>query len=137
LTVTIGRDPRLQVQMENLRQRLGRDFEILGWTDQLPRKMLESHFLISKAGGATTQEAIAAKCPMLINQVVPGQEEGNARLIAETRSGAIATTPDAIISALETAMADEARLWHDWSANISRLSRPNAAMEIAKLLLEL
>ena len=43
----------------------------------------------SKAGGATTQEAIAAKCPMIINQVVPGQEEGNARLIAETKSAFI------------------------------------------------
>jgi UDP-N-acetylglucosamine:LPS N-acetylglucosamine transferase len=35
--------------------------------------MLESHLLISKAGGATVQETIAAKCPMIISQVVPGR----------------------------------------------------------------
>ena len=39
------------------------------------------HLVISKAGGATVQEAIAARCPMIVNQVIPGQEEGNARLI--------------------------------------------------------
>ena len=60
--------------------------------------MLESHLLISKAGGATVQETIAAKCPMIISQIVPGQEEGNARLIEETRSGAVATTAEAIIA---------------------------------------
>jgi hypothetical protein len=30
------------------------------------------------------QETIAAGCPMIINHVVSGQEEGNARLIVET-----------------------------------------------------
>ena len=99
--------------------------------------MLESHLLISKAGGATVQETIAAKCPMIINQVVPGQEEGNARLIVETRSGMVATTPEAIVVAVEQASADDARLWREWSANISRLSRPRASLEIAELLLAL
>jgi UDP-N-acetylglucosamine:LPS N-acetylglucosamine transferase len=42
--------------------------------------MHENHLLIGKAGGATVQETIAAKCPMIINHVVAGQEEGNARL---------------------------------------------------------
>ena len=66
--------------------------------------MLESHLLISKAGGATVQETIAASCPMIINQIVPGQEAGNAQLIRETRSGVIATTPDEIIATVERSL---------------------------------
>ncbi len=135
LTVTIGRDEGLRRKMEAVRAEVGREVEIVGWTDQLPRKMLESHLLVSKAGGATTQETIAAKCPMIVNQIVPGQEEGNARLIAETRSGVVATTPAAIVGAVESAFAGEAELWREWSANISRLSRPRASLEIAELLL--
>ena len=88
LTVTVGRDERLRKAVEAIRLETGREFEIVGWTDQIPRLLSESHLLIGKAGGATVQEAIAAKCPMIISQVVPGQEEGNARLIDETRSGA-------------------------------------------------
>src|SRR5450432_768783 len=135
LTVTVGRDKRLRKTVEAVRAETGRDFEIVGWTDQLPRLMLESHLLISKAGGATVQETIAAKCPMIINQVVPGQEEGNARLIEETHSGVVALGPDAIIASVQEAFADNARRWREWSGNISRLSRPAASLEIAELLL--
>jgi processive 1,2-diacylglycerol beta-glucosyltransferase len=135
LTVTVGRAERLRETMEALNAEVARKFEIVGWSDQLPRLMLESHLLISKAGGATVQETIAAKCPMIVSQIVPGQEEGNARLIAETRSGVVATAPEAIIAAVEGAFADDARLWREWSENISRLSRPTASLEIAELLL--
>jgi processive 1,2-diacylglycerol beta-glucosyltransferase len=135
LTVTVGRDERLRKAVEAIRLETGREFEIVGWTDQIPWLLSKSHLLIGKAGGATVQEAIAAKCPMIVSQVVPGQEEGNARLIDETRSGTVATTPEAIIAAVERAFADDARLWREWLGNISRLSRPRASLEIAELLL--
>ena len=64
-----------------------RKIDIVGWTDEMPRLLCESHLLIGKAGGATVQETIAARCPMIINHIVSGQEEGNARLIVETNSG--------------------------------------------------
>ena len=51
------------------------------------------HVVVSKAGGATTQEAVAARCPMIVNQVVPGQEEGNCELLLRHGAGALATTP--------------------------------------------
>ncbi|MEO7165417.1 MAG: glycosyltransferase [Spartobacteria bacterium] len=137
LTVTVGRDERLRKMVESVGAETGHDFEIVGWSDQLPRLMLESHLLISKAGGATVQETIAAKCPMIINQIVPGQEEGNARLLEETKSGVVATTPEAIRTAVQLAFADEARVWREWSRNISLLSRPRASLEIAELLLTL
>src|SRR5204862_7488932 len=71
----------------------GHQIKIIVWTNELPRMMHENHLLIGKAGGATVQETIAAKCPMIINHVVAGQEEGNARLIVETNSGVIALSP--------------------------------------------
>ena len=137
LTITVGRDERLRQKAEALRAESGSEIEIIGWSDELPRLMLESHFLLTKAGGATTQEAIAAKCPMIINQVVPGQEEGNARLIVETNSGVVATSANSIMAAVEQAMANGALVWREWSANISALSRPRASLEIAELLLAL
>ena len=111
--------------------------DIVGWTDQLPRMMSESHLLIGKAGGATVQETIAAGCPMIINHVVSGQEEGNARLIAETNSGAIALTPDEVVSQVQRAFANDAQQWREWAMNISQLSRPGAALDIAEFLLSI
>jgi processive 1,2-diacylglycerol beta-glucosyltransferase len=137
LTVTVGRDEKLRQMMEAVQAEGEPKFELIGWSDQLPRLMLESHLLISKAGGATVQEAIAAKCPMIISQIVPGQEEGNARLVQEAQCGTIATTPEAIIAAVERAFVDDLQLWWKWSENIARLSRPRASLEIAELLLAL
>jgi UDP-N-acetylglucosamine:LPS N-acetylglucosamine transferase len=135
LTVTVGRDKRLQRAIEAAAG--DQKIEILGWTDQLPRLLCRSHLLIGKAGGATVQEAIAAKCPMIINHIVSGQEEGNAQLIVETNSGAIARSNDEVIAQVERAFANEARQWREWANNISLLSRPRASLEIAEFLLAL
>ena len=97
----------------------------------------ESHLLIGKAGGATVQETIAAGCPMIINHVVSGQEEGNARLIVETNSGVIAHSPAEVVAQVQRAFADGAKQWREWAANISRLSRPRASLEIAEFLLSI
>ncbi|MEP6686210.1 MAG: hypothetical protein ABJB22_05485, partial [Verrucomicrobiota bacterium] len=129
LTVTVGRDERLRRAIETVA--LDRPIEIVGWTDQLPFMLCASHLLIGKAGGATVQETIAARCPMIVNHIVSGQEEGNARLIVETNSGAIALSPDEVVAQVQRAFADDARQWREWRANITELSRPRAALEIA------
>src|SRR5436189_375791 len=135
LTVTIGRADKLRPAIEAAAD--GRPAKIIGWTDELPRMLHNSHLLIGKAGGATVQETIAAACPMIINHVVAGQEEGNARLIVETHSGAIAKSPREVIAQVQRAFADDGKQWREWSVNISRLSKPRAALDIAGFLLSI
>jgi processive 1,2-diacylglycerol beta-glucosyltransferase len=135
VTCTVGRD-------ESLRRALcaaasGRRLraDILGWTDQIPRLLMSHHVVVSKAGGATTQEAIAARCPMVVNQVVPGQEEGNCELLLRHSAGALATTPEAVISTLRAAFDGGGRGWGAWHAALGPLARPNAARVIAAQVL--
>jgi len=132
LTVTVGHASKLRPAIE---EAVGhRKIEIVGWTEELPRMLGASHLLIGKAGGATVQETIAAGCPMIINHVVSGQEEGNARLIVETNSGVVALSPVEVVAQVRRAFADGAKLWREWAANIERLSKPRAALEIAEFL---
>ena len=70
--------------------------------------MLSHHLVIGKAGGATVQEAIAARCPMIVNQVIPGQEEGNAELISRGGLGAVAERNREVAELVENAFADKA-----------------------------
>src|SRR4029077_11144963 len=99
--------------------------------------LCESHLLIGKAGGATVQETIAAGCPMIVNHVVSGQEEGNARLIVTTNSGTIVDSRDEVITQTRRAFAADAKQWREWSTNISKLSRPRASLDIAEFLLSI
>jgi processive 1,2-diacylglycerol beta-glucosyltransferase len=134
LTVTIGRADRIRLAIDAA---AGGRAKIIGWTDELPRMLHESHLLIAKAGGATVQETIAAGCPIIINHVVAGQEEGNARLILETNSGVIALSPTEVVAQVEHAFADDAKQWREWVTNITKLSRPRAALDIAEFLISL
>jgi hypothetical protein len=102
----------------------------------MPELMMSHHLIISKAGGATVQEAIAARCPMIVNQVIPGQEEGNAELIWRCGLGAIAEKNRDVAELVENAFAKRAAQWSEWRANLEKVSRPNAARDIAELILE-
>ena len=146
LTVTVGRNEKLRRAVEGVSlnrksasrtDSSGGEIDIVGWTDEVPRLLCENHLLIGKAGGATVQETIAASCPMIINHVVSGQEEGNARLIVETNSGAIAQSPDEVVEQVQRAFADDAKQWREWAANINQLSRPRASLDIAEFLLSI
>ena len=108
---------------------------VLGWTNQIPELMMSHHLVVSKAGGATVQEAIAARCPMIVNQVIPGQEEGNAELISRGGLGAIAERNREVAELVENAFANRASQWSEWRKNLKRVSRPDAAERIAELVL--
>ena len=135
LTFAVGRE-------EGLRRRLtalaaGRaGVTVLGWTREIPQLLLTHHVVVSKAGGATTQEALAAGCPMVVSQIVPGQEEGNYELLRRHGIGALAQKPEVVRGVLREAFADEGSLLGRWRAGVARLRRPLAATEILTRVVE-
>lgn len=135
ITCTVGRDVALRRTLSELAADRRRPARIRGWTNQIPQLLMTHHVIVSKAGGATTQEAIAARCPMIVNQIVPGQEEGNYELLRRHGVGALAETPDAVIAALRRAFADRGRVWQQWREGLTPLVRPDAAHTIATHLL--
>ena len=137
LTVTVGRDIALRRAIEEEIRATDDRVEILGWTTKMPELLTSHHLVITKAGGATIQEAIAARTPVLISQVVPGQEEGNARLIVENDCGQLAPDPDSIIEALDGAFENNAAELKRWTQNVAKLSRPAASLQIAQFVLDL
>jgi processive 1,2-diacylglycerol beta-glucosyltransferase len=136
LTITVGRDRALRKEIENEVKVPAHPVDILGWSNRMPELLLSHHLVITKAGGATVQEAIAARTPVIISQVVPGQEEGNARLIVENDCGCLAPDPDAILDALDSAFSQGEKELKAWVTNISKLSKPDASLQIARFILE-
>jgi processive 1,2-diacylglycerol beta-glucosyltransferase len=137
LTINVGRDRTLRKEIESEVKTPAHPVEILGWTNRMPELLISHHLVITKAGGATVQEAIAARTPVIISQVVPGQEEGNARLIIENDFGCLAPDPEAILEALDSAFSEGEKRLKTWVVNIAKLSKPDASLQIARFLLEL
>ncbi len=136
LVVTVGRDEALEARIQKVSAGPGAQTRILGWTDEMPQLMMESDLLIGKAGGATVQEAIAARCPMIVSQVVPGQEEGNALLIESIGCGAIAEAPNLVHRRVDQVLANEGAELQSWHKAIAKASKPSAALDIAKYLVD-
>jgi len=132
LTFAVGRDEGLYRRIERVTQGRSAPTTLLRWTDQIPLLLSTHHAVISKAGGATTQEAIAARCPMIVNQIVPGQEEGNYELLRQRGIGSLARTPEEVLGALQGAFENHGAQWNQWRERLESLARPRAAFDICK-----
>jgi len=135
LTITVGRDAELKAELADRLAKYRDRVEIIGWTNQMPRLMLSHHLIIGKAGGTLVHEAIAAQCPMIVNQVIPGQEEGNARLISDHELGAVAERNREVPDLVKEAFSHKSKLWLQWKRNLAKISRPDASLRLAELVL--
>lgn len=137
LTVTCGKNEHLRTALDALAHDLDRPIEVHGWTPDMPQLIRSHHILIGKAGGATVQEALAAHTPMIITQIVPGQEEGNARLLLENHAGDLATSPQAIADTVLALTEKSGDLYKARLAATTRLGHPNGAKDTAHFIASL
>jgi 1,2-diacylglycerol 3-beta-galactosyltransferase len=90
LIVVCGHNTRLR---RRLAQAVGARATVLGWCDDIAALMRWSSVVITKGGPTTLAEALSQARPVVIHQVLPGQEVGNVALV--TRTGAGCYIPDA------------------------------------------
>lgn len=137
LTIVLGRNVRLLYSRAREIQRAypGR-VRLIGWTRRVPQLLNRHHLVVGKAGGATVHEAIAARCPMLIHHLVPGQEEGNLRLLELIGGGHLAETPASLTRSIQSLLADQAAHWRAMKNALVRHDRNSGAIEAAAFILE-
>lgn len=137
LTMVMGRNVRhlLAVARELKAAYPGR-VKLVGWTRRVPQLLGRHHMVVGKAGGATVHEAIAACCPMLIHHLVPGQEEGNLRLLEMIGGGALASTPEDLKHRVTALLAHDAAAWREMKNALAAHGKNSGAIAAAKLILE-
>jgi len=106
------------------------------FVDNMPAMLHAADCVVSKAGGLIVTESLACGLPLLLTQVIPGQETGNAELVTKEGAGELTTEPLAFLEALGDWLADGGRLYHQRAANARRLGRPDAAFAAADLIWE-
>jgi processive 1,2-diacylglycerol beta-glucosyltransferase len=106
LVVATGMDDDLHHALQHRSRNLAPRVRIIGWTDVMPEFIKASQLVITKAGGSTVMECIAAAKPMVINKIIPGQEEGNAELVEGLGFGKVALDPRAAAEAAAAIISD-------------------------------
>jgi processive 1,2-diacylglycerol beta-glucosyltransferase len=127
-----GRNDTLMPKIEHMKYE--KNVALLGWTTNVPELMLSSDLIITKAGGATVMECIAAKKPMIITQVIEGQEKGNAELVKEYGLGVILEKGKKGITNLPKYIKDIRKDYKKYETSLKKQSKPKAALQIAKLI---
>ena len=71
---------------------------------------------------------------MIITQVIPGQEAGNGRPIAEHDAGAYGLTPESARAIVAQAFSGDWKLWKKWKASVDGLGDAGGADRVAELV---
>jgi len=133
LVVIAGRNQRLQHRLEAVAWEL--PVVVRGFVRNMPDWMSAADCIATKAGPGTISEALVMGLPILLHGYVPGQEGGNVRFVVEGGAGLLTPTPQALVEALRVLSRPGDSALARMAANARRLARPEAASEIARLIL--
>ncbi len=136
VTVCVGRETELDEMARAKAATAPERMEVIGHARRMPKLLREHHVVISRAEAGIVQEAIAARCPMIVNKLGSEQEEGNFALLREANAGVLAEKPKDVIDWLERAFRDQGRLLELWRQNLEPLGRPDSALNFARFILE-
>ena len=101
----------------------------------MPEFMRASDLIIAKAGGLIVTESMASGLPMILIDVIPGQESGNAEFVQEGKAGFLAENEIEFIEVLSHLFFDDQAGLIKAKENAKAIGKPTSAMQIAKLII--
>lgn len=134
--VVAGKNRRLLRWLHKRGRHLKNEMRVFGYIDNIDELMEISDLVISKPGGLTAAEALCKNLPMLIINPIPGQEANNARFLLNAGVAVKAKNKEETTILTEELLSNPAKLEQMRDA-AKTYSKPDAAVEVAKLLLEI
>ena len=77
-------------------------------------------------------ESLACGMPVIITEVMPDQERGNAEVVVESGAGEVALGPGKLVEVLGHWLAHDGRLLSERGQRAQALGRPRAAYTVAE-----
>ena len=108
--------------------------QVHNFVTNLPEMMHGADCIICKAGGLIVSESLACGLPLILIDVLPGQETGNAAYVVENGAGELAGDPLLVLEILYHWLADDQRLLVEKASCAQHLGRPRSAFEIANIV---
>jgi 1,2-diacylglycerol 3-beta-galactosyltransferase len=129
LAAVAGRNRRLRERLQAAKWRM--PTHVYGFVRDMPRLMSASDVLITKAGPGTLHEAFLAGLPLILNGAIPGQEEGNVRLVVQGGAGVWSPDPAQTAELVARWTGAESDALERMAACSRALARPRAAADVA------
>ncbi len=134
IDVVTGMNRRLRAQLVRGRSRFKHPIRIRGYVKDAATLMHKASLLVSKPGGVTSAEAMAAGVPMLLIRPLPGQETGNTDVLVR-HGTAVHIRRDRDVEPMVTSLMKNAELLGMMRERALAVGRPTAAVNIARTIL--
>ena len=135
IVMAAGGDEGLYRKMKDIEWHI--PVKIYNYCNTLPELMLASDMILTKAGGLITSESLAAGLPMLLCDVLPGQEEGNAKVVEDGGAGKLLHTQLDLLETLCHMLRDNGAKLKLMQQKAAQIGKPNAARDISKMAQDL
>ncbi len=107
---------------------------IYNFVENMPELMKAADVMICKAGGLIVTESLASGLPIMLIDVIPGQEEGNLEYVLKNEAGVFIETPLQMLETLAHWMSDGKAGLKAIAKNARHIGKPNAALDAAELV---
>jgi processive 1,2-diacylglycerol beta-glucosyltransferase len=109
---------------------------VYGYTEQLPDLLIGADVVVTKAGGVSLAEALAAGTEIILYQPLPGQEQGNTAYFTGQGLASLAKTPEEVLRFLQNYQQLPEQERAKRLQRRQTLARPLAAQDIIRALRE-
>jgi len=134
--IVTGTNKKLFRSLNRMIRRCKKDIHIFGFVQNIHELMAISKVIISKPGGVTTAEVLSMKLPMVIVKPIPGQEVNNTNFLTEKGAAIKVDEPEEVYRVIDGLLEDKARL-EKLKLAAAGIAKPNASLDIARLILSL
>jgi processive 1,2-diacylglycerol beta-glucosyltransferase len=134
--IVAGTNKKLYRSLKKKIRKYKKKIQLFGYVNNINELMAAADIVITKPGGITTSEALAKKLPILILKPLPGQEMNNCTYLVQQKAGIKIDKPQKIHHIIDDLIANPEKL-NSLSHAASRISKPEASLDIARLVLNL
>ena len=136
LLIVAGSNKKLFARLKRLsRKEGGENMRLLSFVENIDELMEASDMVVTKAGGMTTAEAVVKELPMIIVSPIPGHERRNTDYMVE-KGAAVEVEDFTEVPQKINELFDSEGVLEAMKKNARKLSRPESALDIAKLALD-
>jgi len=136
IIVVTGTNTRLQGYIKRRSRRFSKRIEAIGYADNMNELMSISDMIITKPGGLTVSEALTKGLAIVIIDPIPGQEAKNTQFLLQNKVAIKAANEEELAILVESLCSMPSKLEAMKKASAG-LGKPDAAIDIAKAILEL
>lgn len=134
--IVTGTNKKLYKSLKKQVKKHRKNLHIYGYVNNINELMTISDAVVTKPGGITTAEALSKHLPMLIIKPIPGQEMNNTTFLTD-KGAAVRLEEPKEIHLLVDALFKYPETLQRLRTSASRICKPHASMDIARLLLRL